>query len=209
MNLEKLKDLESEFLNSYPEGFKDDNFFPTIQKFNPQKLEDFAKNALKKENFSNPNLLIEGFFKTVQKSVMVSLFDKLKLKDAIASLNSYEKDMLSIEIYEFLYGNKKDGFEGLVEFLAQYNLAKWTIVSVTPYCINRHNEYFIKPTTTKMIIKYFELNDLIYKPKPSFEFYQKYAKVLDEMKSNLHDSLTFDNVAFTSFLKVAIESDIN
>ena len=25
------------------------------------------------------------------------------------------------------------------------------------------------------------------------------------MKSNLHDSLTFDNVAFTSFLKVAIE----
>lgn len=27
------------------------------------------------------------------------------------------------------------------------------------------------------------------------------------MKSNLHDSLTFDNVAFTSFLKVAIESD--
>ena len=209
MNLEKLKDLESEFLNSYPEGFKDDNFFPTIQKFNPQKLEDFAKNALKKENFSNPNLLIEGFFKTVQKSVMVSLFDKLKLKDAIASLNSYEKDMLSIEIYEFLYGNKKDGFEGLVEFLAQYNLAKWTIISVTPYCINRHNEYFIKPTTTKMIIKYFELNDLIYKPKPSFEFYQKYAKVLDEMKSNLHDSLTFDNVAFTSFLKVAIESDIN
>lgn len=209
MNLEKLKDLESEFLNSYPEGFKDDNFFPTIQKFNPQKLEDFAKNALKKENFSNPNLLIEGFFKTVQKSVMVSLFDKLKLKDAIASLNSYEKDMLSIEIYEFLYGNKKDGFEGLVEFLAQYNLAKWTIISVTPYCINRHNEYFIKPTTTKMIIKYFELNDLIYKPKPSFEFYQKYAKVLDEMKSNLHDSLTFDNVAFTSFLKVAIESDID
>ena len=209
MNIEKLKDLESEFLNSYPEGFKDDNFFPTIQKFNPQKLEDFAKNALKKENFSNPNLLIEGFFKTVQKSVMVSLFDKLKLKDAIASLNSYEKDMLSIEIYEFLYGNKKDGFEGLVEFLAQYNLAKWTIISVTPYCINRHNEYFIKPTTTKMIIKYFELNDLIYKPKPSFEFYQKYTKVLDEMKSNLHDSLTFDNVAFTSFLKVAIESDIN
>ena len=79
-------------------GFKDESFFPQIQKFNPEKLEEFAKNALKKENFSNPNLAVEGFFKTVQKSVMVSLFDKLKLKDAIASLNSYEKDMLSIEI---------------------------------------------------------------------------------------------------------------
>lgn len=207
MNLDKLKDLESEFLCRYPKGFEDENFFPTIKKFNPEKLEEFAKRELKKENFSNPNLLIEGFFKTVQKSVMVSLFDKLKLKDAIASLNSYEKDMLSIEIYELLYGNKKNGFEGLVEFLAQYNLAKWTIISVAPYCINRHSEYFIKPTTTKMIIKYFELKDLVYKPKPSFEFYENYTKALDEMKSNLHHSLTFDNVAYTSFLKVAIESD--
>ncbi|NQY22129.1 MAG: hypothetical protein HRT40_12635 [Campylobacteraceae bacterium] len=205
MNLAKLKDLESEFLCRYPKGFEDEDFFPKIKKYNPEKLEKFAKNALKKENFSNPNLFIEGFFKTVQKSVMVSLFDKLKLKDALSSLNSYEKDMLSIEIYELLYGNKKAGFEGLVEFLAQYNLAKWTIISVTPYCINRHSEYFVKPTTTKMIIKYFELKELIYKPKPSFEFYEKYSKALNEMKSNLHDSLTFDNVAYTSFLKVAIE----
>ena len=205
MNLEKLKDLESEFLDRYPQGFEDESFFPQIKKFNPEKLEEFAKEVLKKENFSNPNLLIEGFFKTIQKSVMVSLFDKLKLKDAIASLNSYEKDMLSIEIYELLYGNKKEGFEGLVEFLAEYKLAKWTIVSVAPYCINRHSEYFIKPTTTKMIIKYFELNNCIYKPKPSFEFYENYTKALDEMKSNLHDSLTFDNVAYTSFLKIAIE----
>jgi len=140
---------------------------------------------------------------------MVSLFDKLKLKDAIATLNSYEKDMLSIEIYELLYGNKKDGFEGLVDFLAEYNLAKWTIISVTPYCINRHKFYFIKPTTTKMVIKYFELQDLEYKPRPSYEFYEKYAKALDEMKANLDDSLTFDNVAFTSFLKIAIEADLN
>ena len=205
MNLVKLKDLESEFLCRYQKGFEDEHFFPTIKKFNPEKLEEFAKDGLKKENFSNPNLLIEGFFKTIQKSVMVSLFDKLKLKDAISSLNFYEKDMLSIEIYELLYGNKKEGFEGLVEFLAQYNLAKWTIISVAPYCLNRHSEYFIKPTTTKMIIKYFELKELIYKPKPSFEFYENYSKALDEMKSNLHDSLTFDNVAFTSFLKVAIE----
>lgn len=205
MNLEKLKDLESEFLHRYPTGFEDESFFPQIKKFNPEKLEVFAKEALKKENFSNPNLLIEGFFKTIQKSVMVSLFDKLKLKDAIASLNSYEKDMLSIEIYELLYGNKKEGFQGLVEFLAEYNLAKWTIISVTPYCINRQSEYFVKPTTTKIIIKYFELKDCIYKPKPSFEFYQNYTKALNEMKVNLHKSLTYDNVAFTSFLKIAIE----
>lgn len=205
MNLEKLKDLESEFLERHPKGFEDAHFFPTMKKFKPEKLEEFAKEALKVENFSNPNLVVDGFFKTIQKSVLVSLFDKLKLKDAIMSLNSYEKDMLSIEIYELLYGDKKEGFEGLVEFLAQYNLAKWTLVSVVPYSINRQTEYFIKPTTTKNIIKYFELKDLIYKPKPSFEFYEKYTKVLDKMKSNIEDSLTFDNAAFTGFLKVGME----
>jgi len=205
MNLEKLKDVESEFLEKFPKGFKDEHFFPTMKKFKPEKLEVFAKEALKIENFSNPNLIVEGFFKTIQKSVMVSLFDKLKLKDMIVSLNSYEKDMLSIEIYELLYGDKKEGFEGLVDFLAEYSLAKWTLISIVPYSLNRQTEYFIKPTTTKNIIKYFELKDCIYKPKPSFEFYENYTKILVEMKENLDDSLTFDNAAFTAFLKIGIE----
>lgn len=205
MNINKLKDIESEFLDRYPKGFEDADFFPTMKNFKPQKLEEFAKDALKKENFSNPNLVVEGFFKTVQRSVMVSLFDKLKLKDVITSLNSYEKDMLSIEVYELLYGNKKEGFEGLVEFLGEYNLAKWTIISVVPYSINRQKEYFIKPTTTKNIIKYFELEDLIYKPKPAFEFYETYTKALGEMKSSVDDSLNSDNAAFTGFLKVGME----
>lgn len=205
MNLEKLKDLESEFLYVYPEGFKDAHFFPTMKKFNPEKLELFCKENLSKEDFSNPSLVVENYFKVIQKSVLVSLFDKLKFRDMLASLNSYEKDMLSIEIYELLYGDKKEGFEGLVEFLSQYNLAKWTIISVVPYYINREKEYFIKPTTTKNIIKYMEIKDIVYKPKPTFEFYDRYSKYLDEMKSKVDKNLSFDNAAFTGFLRVAIE----
>jgi len=206
LNIEKLKDYEAEFLEQYPHGFDDTNFFPTMKSFNPLKLEEFAKEALKKENFDNPSLVVDGFFKVVQKSVFVSLFDKLKLKDMIASLNSYEKDMMSIEIYELLYGKKKEGFEGLVDFLSEYKLAKWTIISVVPYSINRHQNYFIKPTTTKNIIKTFELKDLIYKPKPSFEFYKEYTKALEKMKSSIDKSLSPDNVGFTAFLRVVIET---
>lgn len=205
MNLEKLKDIESEFLEQYPKGFNDAHFFPTMKKFKPEKLESFAKEVFAKENFQNPSFIADGFFKVVQKSVMVSLFDKLKLKDVIISLNSYEKDMLSIELYELIYGNKKNGFEGVVDFLSEYNLAKWTIISIVPYCIHRQKEYFIKPTTTKMIIRYFELENLIYKAKPSFEFYKNYTKVLDTMKATVDKSITFDNAAFTGFLKICIE----
>jgi hypothetical protein len=205
MNLDRLKDIESEFLEQFPEGFEDANFFPTMKKSKPKKLTEFAREVLAKEKFSNPSEVIDGFFKTVQKSNMVSLFDKLKLRDMINTLNSYEKDMLSIELYEFLYGDKKQGFEGLVEFLAEYQLAKWTIISVVPYTLNREKAYFIKPTTTKNIIKYLELKDLIYKPRPSFEFYTNYTKALDKMKSKVDKSLRGDNGAFTGFLRVGIE----
>ena len=205
MNLQLLQEIESEFLHRYPKGFHDEHFFPTMKKFKPEKLEELAKEVLKKENFSNPNQLIEDFYKVIQKSVMVSLFDKLKLKDALSSLNSYEKDMLCIEIYELLYGDTKEGFEGLVEFLSQYKLAKWTIVSIVPYSINRQSHYFIKPTTTKMIIKYFNQTNLIYKPKPSYEFYELYTTFLNTLKKNTDKSLCFDNAAFTGYLKIAIE----
>ena len=205
MNIKKLKDMEEEFLTFYPTGFEDAKFFPTMKKFNPYKLEAFTKENLKKENFSNPNLIVESFFQIIQKSVLVSLFDKLKFKDMLLTLTSYEKDMLSIELYELLHGNKRDGFDGLVEFLNQYKLAKWTIISVILYYNNRQKEYFIKPTTTKNVIKYFEIKDLVYKPTPSFEFYDAYKKVLNEMKKNVDKSLSFDNAAFTGFLRIGME----
>ena len=205
MNLKKLKDMQEEFLTFYPTGFEDAKFFPTMKKFNPSKLEEFTKENLKKENFSNPNLVVDAFFKIIQKSVLISLFDKLKFRDMLESLTSYEKDMLSIELYELLHGNIRNGFDGLVEFLKQYNLAKWTIISVVLYYNDRQKEYFVKPTTTKNVIKYFEIKDLVYKPTPSFEFYNAYKKMLNEMKKNVHKSLSPDNAAFTGFLRIGME----
>ena len=205
MNLEKLKDIEEEFLFHYPNGFEDERFFPTMKKFDPSKLEEFAKENFKKENFSNPNLVVDAFFKIIQKSVLVSVFDKLKFRDLLASLISYEKDMLSIELYELLHGDKKEGFEGLVEFLDQYKLAKWTVISVVLYYFDRQKEYFIKPTTTKNVLKYFEIKDLVYTSKPNYEFYDSYKKILNEMKKNVHNSLSKDNAGFTGFLRIGMQ----
>ena len=205
MNLEKLKDIEEEFLFHYPNGFEDEKFFPTMKKFDPSKLEEFAKENFKKENFSNPNLVVDAFFKIIQKSLLVSVFDKLKFRDLFANMTSYEKDMLSIELYELLHGDKKEGFKGLVEFLDQYKLAKWTVISVILYYFDRQKEYFIKPTTTKNVIKYFEIKDLVYTSKPNYEFYDSYKKILNEMKKNVHNSLSKDNAGFTGFLRIGMQ----
>lgn len=205
MNKEKLKDLELEFLEYYPKGFESEELLPIMKKFNPLKLEEFAKTNLSKDSFSQPPIVCDNFMKVISKSVMVSLFDKAKLRDMIKSLTNFEKDILSIEIYELLYGDKQSGFEGLVEFLDEYKLAKWTIVSMVPYAIYRDKEYFIKPTTTKDILRYLEINELVYKPKPSFEFYDRYTQILNEAKLDIDKSLTFDNALFTGFLRRSIE----
>ncbi|AXX92268.1 hypothetical protein CPU12_09130 [Malaciobacter molluscorum LMG 25693] len=205
MNIGKLRDLESEFYDQYPKGFKDERLLCLLKKFNPEKLEEVAKNYFQKENFSQPQLICEGFMKVISRSPMVSLFDKAKLRDALKSMDIYQKDMLSIELYELIYGNKKNGFNGLVEFLKEYNLAKWTLVTLIPYALKRKKEYFIKPTTTKMIINFLELENLIYKPKPSYEFYKSYSKVLSVLKKDLKKPVLLDNAAFTGFLKMGIE----
>ena len=73
------------------------------------------------------------------------------------------------------------------------------------YYNNRQKEYFVKPTTTKNVIKYFEIENLVYKPTPSFEFYSTYKKALNEMKKNVHKSVKVDNAVFTGFLRIGME----
>jgi len=205
MNIEKLKDLEAEFFEEYPKAFEDERLLKLMKKFNPSKLEELSKQYFHKDNFSQPEIVCENFIKIVSKSVVVSFYDKMKLKDAIKDMGMYQKDMFSIALYDLLHGNKKDGYDSFVEILSEYSLAKWTLVSLVPYYMNRKKEYFIKPTTAKNIINYLELKGLKYKPKPSFEFYKGFKKALDEIKKNVPKNLSEENICLTAFLRLAID----
>ncbi|WP_320033816.1 hypothetical protein [Halarcobacter sp.] len=205
-NIEKLKDLEAEFLESYPKGFEDEEILKIIKRFKSEKFEEEVRVLFDKSNFTNPDLVCTNFLKIVSKSPLISLFEKPKLRDAINQMGMYEKDMLSISIYDFLYGSKKNAIETMVEILSKYRLAKWTIITLIPYYFNRKKEYFIKPTTTKNILNYFETENLIYKPTPTFEFYKGYKKFLDSLKKEANKTLTKDNAGFTGFFKMSLEN---
>lgn len=204
MNLQKLKELEEDFFEYYPNGFEDEELLKIRKKFKSEKFTQEVQELFKKENFSQPVIICDNFSKIVSKSPLISLFEKPKLKDAIKSMGIYQKDMLSIALYEMLYGDFKDGFEDLVEILASYNLAKWSLVTLIPYYFSRKEHFFIKPTTTKEIIKYLEITNVTYKPTPTYEFYEAYKKILDELKANVDESLGFDNAGFTGFFKITI-----
>jgi len=206
MNLEKLKNAEEYFLELYPEGFKDIGLQPIVKRHNTAKIGEHVRELFAKKNFAQPELICENFAKIVLKSTLISLFEKPKIRDMVTSMRMERRDMLSIGLYEMLYGNKKDGFETLVEVLSFYGLAKWSIVTLIPYYFYRNKEFFIKPTTTKNILSFFEIEGLTYKPKPSYEFYAAYTTVLETMKQNVGEKISHDdNAAFTGFLMMAME----
>ncbi|MFA5216677.1 MAG: hypothetical protein WC407_11750, partial [Sulfuricurvum sp.] len=101
--------------------------------------------------------------------------------------------------------NQEKGFRILVDVLSIYKLAKWSIVTLIPYYYARDKEFFIKPTTTKDIIKFFEINGLEYKPKPTYEFYMRYTQILKEMKLQMNPMIGQNNAGFTGFLMMAMK----
>ncbi|WP_072682645.1 hypothetical protein [Arcobacter sp. LA11] len=205
MNLKKLKNAEELFFELYPKGFADELLQPIIKRHNIPKLSQTVQELFTKDSFGQPELICESFTKIVSRSSMISLFEKPKVRDMVKSMSIEQKDIFSISLYNLLYEDKEDGFESLVEILAMYKLAKWSIISIIPYYLYRDKEFFIKPTTTKNIIKFFDIENVVYKPRPSYEFYVKYKKVLEKMKPKVKKSLREDNAFFTGFLMIVME----
>ncbi|WP_198306347.1 hypothetical protein [Arcobacter vandammei] len=209
MNIEKLKECEDRFCEYYEKGFEDEKLAKTVKLFNTAKFHEMAKNSFALEKFSNIEQIIQDFFTILLKSPLISFYEGDILKSALKNFTMYEKDMLSIFLQDILYGdfphNLENSFDDFVELLASKNLAKWHIVTLIPYYFSLNKNYFLKPSTTRNIIKYFEIENLKYNSKPSFEFYKAYTNNLLEMKNSVNPKLKDDNGRFTGFLRLSME----
>jgi len=204
MNKEKLLLEEQKFLDIYPEGFQSEEMKAISKKHNFKKTADFAQKVFAKEEFVYENQIIENMVKLVNKSSMVSLFEKPKFRDMIALLDEIERHELVTGLNQLLYGNEKIGFNTILEILLQHKMAKWTIISVFRCYCYPDSDLLFKPTTVKGIIQKFELNDIKYKPKPSYDFFIKYRDYINEMKSYTDPSLSPNNSAFSGFLMMTL-----
>ena len=205
MNIEKLKIIEEHFFEMYPKGFEDEGLAKILKRHNVAKLTDFAQEAFAKEKFANPQQIAEDMIKVISRSSMISLFEKPKFRDAIKAMSLERKDMLSIGLQEMLHGSYKTGFDIVLDILIEEKLAKWSLISVIPYYYAPKKHFFIKPTTTKNVLRYFEIEELVYKPRPSYAFYAKYKKILASFKKEVSKKLTDNNAKFTGFLMMGME----
>lgn len=205
MNIEKLRLAEESFLMHYPGGFQNPEMLDIALKHKVEKMIDLTKESLSPDAFNDPIAAVEAIQKIVAGSSMVSVFEKVKFRDIVRDMTGDEKGELSMGMKELLHGNQKKGFNQLIAHLQKYKMAKWTILTACLFYLNPSVEVFIKPTRTKGIIKYFELEEVEYKPQPSYEFYKEYRRQINEMKKDMDESLQVDNAAFCGFLFMAME----
>lgn len=204
MNLEKLKQAEDFFLSRYPGGFSHPEIMAIGKKHKMDKMTSLSQELFAKKNFRDPPQIIESMIKVISSSSMVSMFEKPKFRDFGRSLEPKQKNELAKGLKEQLYGIESKGFETVLGVMLSGKMAKWSLISICPVYFKPQDEVFVKPTTAKNAIAYFELQNLHYRPQPSWEFYREFRSCINEMKTKLDPSLSPNNAAFTGFLMMSM-----
>ena len=117
---------------------------------------------MKTEDLGNPSLIIADMIKVVGRSSMVSVFEKPKFKDFANQLTPQQGEQLTKGLRDFLYADEQRGFENMVAVLKLGKMAKWTLVSIIPAYFRPQVDVYIKPTTTKGVIAFFDLKGMVY-----------------------------------------------
>lgn len=205
MNLEKLKQLESIFLMRYPQGFEDPTLMAISKKHKVDEMKDFVHVNFERDKFDDPYAISNAFLKLISKSSLVSTFEKVKYKNASQLFTQEEIKTLSGALWALLYGEQRKGFNQLVLLLAEYDIAKWPILTVLGVYYNGEFEVLVKPTTVKSVLNYLEVTEFKYTTKPNFDFYSQYRSLINELKAHTSKKLASDNGAFCGFLMITIE----
>lgn len=200
-----LKRLEGDFLMRYPKGFADPAMEDILKKHRGGKMTEMAKSFFSEAACSNVHVTADNMVKIISRSSMVSMFEKPKFRDFVKRMDENEKAFLVNALCELLHGKKQLGFEAMVDILRSEKLAKWSLVSIIPAYYYPTREVFVKPTTAKNILRHFALEDPVYKPTPSWEFYRKYRKLINDAKKKVDKSLSPSNAAFSGFLMMTVQ----
>jgi len=209
MNLSKLRQAEAVFLQRYPRGFDNPEIVAVRKKkHNVDKMIEFAGESFSKRSFKLPNQVIQNLVKIISRSSITSVYEKTRFRDFAETLFPEERDLLTSGLKELLHGSEQVGFEKVLDLLKSRKLAKWPLMTVCQSYFHPQRDVFVKPTTVKGIIEYFELKHLQYKPTPSWAFYDAYRTSLHEMKSRVDPSLSPSNLAFSWFLLLSLHGNV-
>ena len=207
MNLKKLKQAESLFFIRYPGGFLNPELQIIGKKHRMPHMTGLAQESFGKSRFRQQEAVADAMVKMVSRSSLVSLFEKPRFRDLMKT-PAIDKAMLVGGLKDFLHGDQQRGLEYMTESLVRAGLAKWSLVSLIPNYYRPNDEVFVKPTTAKGVIEFFDLKGLHYAPRPSWDFYRDFRDQVLDMKSHVDPSLAISNAAFLGFLVVGFRGAV-
>lgn len=203
LNRNQLRELQADFLSQYPKGFADPGMDAVRKRHKVNAMSEFVSESFSEQACSNVHKTADNMVKCVSRSSMISMFEKPKFRDFVKSLNEDDKAFLVEGLSQMLHGKQQLGFEAMTDILSTQKLAKWSVLTIIPAYYAPTKEVFVKPTTAKDILAHFDIQDLVYKPKPSWAFYSEYREMINAAKKQLQSSLSPSNAAFTGFLMMA------
>ena len=206
MNEARLKQAERWFLTKYPGGFAHPELTAVGKKHRLDKMQAFVEESFAKKKFRDTDELLADWVKLVSRASLVSIFEKPKFRDLVSNLTPKEKNRITAGLKAQLHGDQEKGFEQVLQILLRYKFAKWSIISLAPVYANPQDEVFVKPTTAKGIISYLELDNLVYRPRPSWEFYTEFRRQIAQLRTRVDPSVAPNSPAFTGFLMMALRA---
>ena len=206
MNLQRLRKAEQLFLNRYPGGFTHPDMAAIGKKHKMDRMISLVQDSFVKKNFRDTADTLQALVKIVGASSMVSVFEKPKFRDFVLSLEPKYQNLLVSGWKERLYGDEQKGFEKILSVMQSGKIAKWSLISIVPVYFKPQFDVFVKPTTAKGVIAFFELSSLQYKPQPSWEFYTEFRDRINEMKTQVDATLSPNSAAFTGFLMMSLST---
>ena len=205
MNKEKLKEAEQAFFTLYPQGFDSEALRELGKKHRMDKIVAFAHDSFSPNALQNVQKAASDMTRLVSSSSMVSVFEKPRFRDAVNSMSPDEKEFLVDGLRNLLFGDEAKGFHQILDVLTRYNLAKWTLITVFRCYYYPETDLLYKPTTVKNVIKHFELDGLVYNPRPSYDFFVRYRDEINAMKNMVKGSVSNSNAGFSGFLMMSMD----
>jgi len=204
LNPRKLRQAEAAFLSKFPGGFDHPEMVRIGKTHKMDTMVALAQSCFSKKASRDIETYTDNMVKVVSRSSMVSMFEKPKFRDFVRRLDSNEQAFLVKAMHQILHGKQHLGFAAMVDLLQTEKLAKWSIISIIPAYYAPMQEVFVKPTTTKNVLKHFDVPDLVYKPLPSWDFYSQYRQLIHDAKASVDACLSPSNAAFSGFLMMSM-----
>ena len=201
---QRFSTLTENFLETYPEGFSNENFIGEARS-NKQRANELGFELLPKDRFAelidaaDYAEIIKRALKIVNAATLILPNERLTLKNGL--VKARHQEMFAKALYELLYSDStlKERFERFSTVLDLIGAAKWTLATYFLFVFYPEKHMFVKPKLLQHSadVCRFELN---YKAQLNWQTYESVLSFADYVSKELSELQPRDMLDVKDFI---------